>query len=374
MKNYWGCLFIILSICLSCIEKKVEPVSMPMGQKINLDSLDAIEMCSLKAVRYVPVETTEDFLVSDVSKVICYDSLYYLFDKGGKACFVIDGSGKCVNRIHQIGNGPGEYVDVWDMDVDIDRNIWFYDLSMMKLIKYRCNGSRLDFKEYRINKQSLFMAVSDSTTCFLSHLYEQGNLTDWLGCYDLESGEYTSLIGNEESWNLPYLASTYFFRSQDELYYYKKHDKYIYRIVGKETLPFIELASAHFPTKTDLEACQEKKSPIPLYYAGKVGEVNALYATTNFVYIGINKIPNLHLFINRENKKLYKVAFSEESDLNGRLKLVGATKDHFIGYYQPTPEVLEVLKNRDEKIKENLATLTEESNPILVLLTVDGEG
>lgn len=63
-------------------------------------------------------ETKQDALISGVDRVIENDSIFLLLDVGMKQVLGYAKSGKHMFTIHAVGNGPGEYVNLFDMALD----------------------------------------------------------------------------------------------------------------------------------------------------------------------------------------------------------------------------------------------------------------
>lgn len=98
------------------------------------DAFDAL----LEDVRFVPLETSDEVLIGEIEKIVCYDSEYYVADKGSNgginSIYRFDPEGRFLNRIGLRGRGPNEYIDPVDFIVDSSgvtvldlRRFLFYD-------------------------------------------------------------------------------------------------------------------------------------------------------------------------------------------------------------------------------------------------------
>lgn len=361
-------LIIVGIMVISCQEEGAKRSVNSNVKTIELDSLPTRKV-SIKKHQYIPLENGNDFLLTGISEVIPHDSLLHIFDQKGKTISTYNLKNSRIAQIHRIGAGPGEYVDVWDMDVDKNGNIWLYDLSLMKLIRYTYQKGELSFKEYNIGKQCLFIGVEDSLNIFLGSVYEKGKLAAWLGKMNLSGNKYLHLMKNEEKFDLPYISSTYFFRSKENLFFYKKHGEYLYLLSSGEAVPYLHLASKQHPSREDLNICQQEKSSFSLYKKRKINEIGGFYETDTHAYLCVNTIPTMHIIIDKKNFSISQIEFDVKSELNGHLKVVGATEKYFVGYYLPSESTLKYLKNKQENVygKDLVNKLTEEANPILLM-------
>lgn len=355
-------------IIVSCQQSADEPHFQTNVLTINLDSLSQKNI-SINKYQYIPLEGGTEILLTGITELIHHDSVLHIFDRTGKSVYSYNLKNSETTQIHKIGAGPGEYVDVWDMDIDKDGNIWLYDISLMKLIRYSNLNKKYSFKEFNIRTQCMFIGVEDSLNVYLGNVYEKGRLTAWLRSLDLNKNKYEHLFLNKEKLDLPYNASTYFFRSKDNLYFYKKHGEYIYKLNSGKAIPYFHIASKRHPSKEDLNICQQEKSSFSLYKKNKINEISGFYETDKQIYLAVNAVPTMHIIINKNDGTISQIKFDVNSELNGHLKVIGATDQYFIGYYQPTEKTLKLLKNKQESVlgKEKIDKLTEESNPILLL-------
>ena len=101
--------------------------------KLQFDSIfDFIEA--------IPLETNNHCLISSVSKVTIYDSLVYIQNQKNNL-YVFSNSGKFIREISNKGNGPGEFLEIRDFDVDNTGNI--YILDFLKILEFSKEGKFL---------------------------------------------------------------------------------------------------------------------------------------------------------------------------------------------------------------------------------------
>lgn len=361
------CFSILVFACTSEESKNIVAVF-----DINLDTLQDSESVSIKKNKYIPLETNNECLIQDVSKIIYKDSLFYLFDRTGNSVFTFNEKGIMKQKIHAIGSGPGEYIDLYDMDIDKEGNIWLYDLPTARLIKYS-NSTLEPLENIKIEQRGMFMAVSDSGYIYLGDIYHQGKMNAWLGRYHITDGKFENILENKNNLDLATWCSNYFFRSTENLYYYKRYEPYIYRIEASQVIPYMNLISKRYPTNKLLEECQQDGDDRKIYWEKYIGEVLDFYETDKYMFINIMMYDPIYLVINKDNNLVYKMKFHTKMDFNGKMKVIGSTNEFFIGYYEPTEETLEYILSQEEYVenKDKISELTEESNPILVLFTFD---
>ena len=113
-------------------------------------------------IEFIPLETTDESLISDVNRIVYADSLYYIHSTRSlmdSKLLVFDSSGQFCRKISQRGYGPGEYIDITDFLVTDE---YVVIATNFKLIKYDKQGRF--FKEYKIEQQvKEFLERKDSS-------------------------------------------------------------------------------------------------------------------------------------------------------------------------------------------------------------------
>ena len=96
-------------------------------------------------IEYIPLETSQESLLPG-SAVICYDKGRFYFwtvsIAGGKDIAVFDTCGKFINRIGKLGRGPGEYPNIYHLTMEDDKdstNICV--VSLQNAVIYNTDGN-----------------------------------------------------------------------------------------------------------------------------------------------------------------------------------------------------------------------------------------
>lgn len=107
-------------------------------QKGNFVSLDSL----IEKVEYVKLETTDNNLIGKISQLLFADNLLFVIDsENTKSINVFDLEGNFKHRICNIGNGPGEYVEISNVCiVPNKRQLAVLDRLQRRIIYYRFDG------------------------------------------------------------------------------------------------------------------------------------------------------------------------------------------------------------------------------------------
>ena len=111
---------IVLILCLtSCNTRKSAEneigceIDDDYDSRVSFDSLGVID-----SVRIVQLETENEYVVGNIDKILCNDTLLYLVCKEQEGIFVYNIKGKFLNYMSRWGHGKNEYVHIDDAFLD----------------------------------------------------------------------------------------------------------------------------------------------------------------------------------------------------------------------------------------------------------------
>ena len=98
-------------------------------------------------INYIPLETTENCYLTYITQIQFDDSLIFVQDKRRDEIFVFDLNGHFLNRIGEIGKGPGEILQYGDFHIDNTKKvIEVHDVGGNYLYYYSYSGELLETK------------------------------------------------------------------------------------------------------------------------------------------------------------------------------------------------------------------------------------
>jgi hypothetical protein len=135
-------LILIISSC-SPEKKEIENI------RVDIDRIQKISFFDIfSRATIIPLETSERSLIRDIRKVIPFNDKFYILDYPNAEILFFDESGRFLHKISDRGNGPNQYINISDFDIDLSRDIliclspvnntmYEYDLSGNFLRKYK---------------------------------------------------------------------------------------------------------------------------------------------------------------------------------------------------------------------------------------------
>ena len=222
------CKWVLLSILfVSCSSNKQtaehDLVTLKIDWNNVLEEIDYSPMVE-DSVLMIPLETTDNSLIGEVSRLIYQNDLIYIADNLSNSIFVFDLAGKLKTKIHSEGNGLGEYNRLAYFTVH-GKEMVVMDIDIRKLLFYDENGTFIRDKDisdiwgmdlYCINDK-LYLPNSDSRSnsgCY--HLFTidlaDNDKCEMLFPFEEPKSEYGWAVDRYHSklkdealiWNWPY--------------------------------------------------------------------------------------------------------------------------------------------------------------------------
>jgi hypothetical protein len=136
-----NCLIICSILLVSCNRKQELPLS---SKKETIEIRDSDLKKNFKGseifenVKLVPLETNDESIIGTVSKIVVVNNTIYIFDTKSRSVLMFDKQGRYLNKIHKVGQGPNEYIDIEDFAVMKNEDILVLDENK-KLIQFNKN-------------------------------------------------------------------------------------------------------------------------------------------------------------------------------------------------------------------------------------------
>ncbi|MCM1108047.1 MAG: 6-bladed beta-propeller [Clostridium sp.] len=93
-------------------------------------------------IRYLPLETTDECLIGYIDKIESDDANIFIFDNtNNQVLRFSQQDGRFLNRIGNYGRGPGEYIDLNEISINkAKKEIYLIDFQLYKLICFNYDG------------------------------------------------------------------------------------------------------------------------------------------------------------------------------------------------------------------------------------------
>ena len=190
---------------------------------------DSFKLSSLvKECQFIPLELTDKSVIGNIDKVLMADTLLFVMDSrisGGVFVFNIK-NGTFIRKIGDIGNGHGEYHELYDMAIDTATQSIFLLCEKRRLLRFSFSG------QYKEEKALPFLAINveywKNKFYFVNGTPHEDNLYITDTNFDILS---THFPNDEYGENHRRLVHP-FQQTQEGVLYHRFLDNHIYRIDG----------------------------------------------------------------------------------------------------------------------------------------------
>ncbi|WP_196940246.1 6-bladed beta-propeller [Sphingobacterium pedocola] len=183
----------------------------------------------VKTRRYVKLDSTPTFIFGGGDKIITRNNIYVL-DMRQKKIIIFDDQGAGLLVLHRVGQGPQEYLQITDFDVDDNGNIYIVDGASDKLIVYDQNGSFVSATKFSFEADLIHRLGNGNFLFGLSawnkDVQTRGNRFAIVG-EDMQI--HSSFVAFDDYQDNMYWISSYrFIKASNKICYNKPIDDYVY--------------------------------------------------------------------------------------------------------------------------------------------------
>lgn len=148
-----ACFFLIL-IFFSCSNKTDKDLVLDLSKRSEcINYSDFVD-----SLRYIRFETSDESIIGNINKVFRDDTMMFIYDGNTESIFIFNESGRFINKICDIGRGPGEYINISACCLDRHkRRIIIYNDRLDKVLRFSYNGKFIDERIQK--KRMLFDGV-----------------------------------------------------------------------------------------------------------------------------------------------------------------------------------------------------------------------
>ena len=353
----------------SCQLQENRPMT-ACGVHINYDAVQNGDF-ELNDVTYIPLETNDRSLLGDINKVLFKNGKIYVLDKNGNSgVYIFDQAGHFLSAINKQGEAPDEYIELMDMDVDHEGNVYIADNARMNLMKYDPTHSKLQ-ETIHVGKHFFEFAWLKENSFLLRDVFGPDGLEMKLAHFDATSQSLVPLIKkNTTSVNemsIMKCSKHYLYRSNDQIYYNNRFTPYIYSLSEEgKIIPAYTISSDSYIQEDELKNLENNPMKF-IQETTYIKDIISLYENDQYFICSpfINPSADYLLIPKKSPDTTRKINLMYKKEFTGASPIVGVCNNQFVVLLNPT--------NIPEEIRNNnpiLNTLGEDANFVLMLFTI----
>ena len=329
------------------------------------------EQVEIKDIEYIPLETTEVSLLGFVDKVVYKQGKFYVLDRTNSGVYIFDQTGHFLSSICKPGEGPGEYLELMDMDVDDKGNVYIADNGRKEIICYQeANPER--YTILPVNEHFKEFCVLDAHMFLLRDVFGAEGQKIKLALYDANKKSLNTLLEKkDESVNemgILQCSKHYLYNSNGKIYYNERFTPFIYSISPKgELTKTYSIASRHYIPKEELKGL-ENKPQLFIQETKYIKDMVSIYENDcYFMCMPFIKPSATYLLVPKKSpQEAKRIDLMEIKELQGISQIEGVVNNRFLTVLNYSEELPEEVKQHPQ-----LESVNEESNPILVLFDIN---
>src|ERR1700754_5157927 len=176
---------VILSLVISCTS---HPKTRSAIETIRVKAPDEFTKANFSdffsSWKLIPLETNKESLIGSIDRISVYNNQYYILDRQTNSILIFSDSGRFKRRIHNIGQGPGEYIGLMDFALDKKKQeLIVHSHRPYRMIYYDLNGKFL-----REEKLSTFYSGISCSRSDLIEINRRRELSNMAFVKNLDDG------------------------------------------------------------------------------------------------------------------------------------------------------------------------------------------
>ena len=320
-------------------------------------------------ISVIPLETSDDILISDIREVHLYHDLLFVLHTQYKRCSVFDLKGKYLYDIGNQGNGPGEFTGVDGLFFSVDK-VGIYDFLKNNICYYSINGKFENevrmFPYFKIIKK-----INENTFAGImaTSVNEYNNRIIFFNIEGdvIDSIQYSAIL--KPSPGMSFSDDVNLFTYKNNNFFVEGYNDTIFRISDKlKLIPEYVVTTGKYSVNY-----YDRRKDFNKYSIGKRASVK--FESDRYILLRYNGPSNIHLLINKKTDKIEKVILKYNEEMTelfaDDLRRTGGTSRAPI--YENIPVHLQIIGTSEdgsivlgyEYLKEK-----EDDNPVIVMVKI----
>lgn len=382
MKNVFLCVSLIcFTVTFSCCTQPAKQ-GVELAQ-INIDPDQVENFIDISpmlddSIEIIPLETTDECLLSNIERLIFYKGHFYILDEPRRNIFVFDEAGRFVRKIGKQGSGPGEYSSILFFDI-IGDSIFVSSKLGFKCFVYNLTTGEL-IKDFFHEVSHVDGFSLDKSVYFITN-YEKVDKGNFNLCrLDLSNEKVVDKFmpfDNKQSKFKNFGLADYVCLYKDSAYVILPYNDTIYQVTKEEVTPMYKV---HFTTRNlpeDMQPIDVKSRRVVAEEAYVKGLEDIQISKDYILGMYFDKYSIRNVLINRHTleakvtncfsvKKLGYLPLSKFFVLNEDLISIESMSSLETSLNTILSSSQSCVEERyKERLKELQKNLKEDSNPVL---------
>jgi hypothetical protein len=392
-------IYVLFLIVISCSDKKhsfdVEKVlyfdveefgniDMENIVKFNKKYEEHVSSSIKPTVSYIPLQTTSECLIGEISKLVYTDKYIYIWDGMSNKLYQFDTNGQFVRQIGQIGEGPGRYIKICAFDVNRENeNISVYCESKTSITEYNCAGEIVKVEKIGLIVSD-FVYYREHYLFYCSRFHNESIFKDTYPVqYRLASVDngavnerYLAYKYNDYLSNTAYSSNSIgFYRINEYLMLVEPQTGIIYKIDRGGVLPVYAVDFGKYNIPFDMFSTEASNKKIDALSSANICHLLNFYEINDLIYIRYTVSSNpicSSIYLKKTGESInLGLWWKNEVDNIVMPSIVAATNDALVGYFD-ADIFCNIIKRNGDKVPKHLIELinsiNDDDNPVICIV------
>ena len=254
-------------------------IAIKLCDEISVDSKD-IDTANVQVLSLIPLELTDHSMLGSSCRIVD-DSLNRLVMNDRESIYMFDGTGKFLSNISQRGEGPQQYYNIFDVNIDWATDcIHIFDFPSRRQLTYHIEDGSFVQSVHRVSIDGMkslgngnwvvYKTPSDTTFLDLC-IYDKH--------WDLISGKHTQSINAGKD----YQVVKNFYQSNGNIYVYENDTIFNVEKIGT-LFPFVSIDKGTLAIPSEILYDIRKKNERNEYIWGESFCFSSMYFFIRYYY------------------------------------------------------------------------------------------
>ena len=204
----------------------------------------------ISSCQFIPLETQEDCMLGEIDKIEQKNGELYVLDRSNNMICEFSMDGKHHRTLFQVGNGPGEYFQLMDFDIEGD-TLYVLDFASQRVLMYDLQFQYI--KEFKYKMFSTQLAAYHDRI-YLYNLKSKKGVDHKFSVYDSSGEKVGDYVERPDHANLQnYNECSVFIKTGSQLYLSPVYGNLIYACDSIEPVYQVHFTGKSFPNDRNIE-------------------------------------------------------------------------------------------------------------------------
>jgi len=177
----------------------------------------------------IPLKTTDRSVIKEISKIVVNNNNYYILDSEQRSVLIFSRDGHFINRLDKTGKGPGEYIDIYDFDInEFTGNLEILDPRGIIYI-YSPELTFINSLTIPVRAIHQFLAINRDTMVFYS-IYEEESFLFFRRSDNIVFHKMLNVPDNLKEMPVSSLENRRIIKYQDEILFFQPYSNKVYKV------------------------------------------------------------------------------------------------------------------------------------------------